>query len=154
MPQSYPNVNGHKHSWASIEIQVGTKKIRGCKAVSYKNTMEPGEVRGTGVQVLGRTRGDLKSEGSLELFLAEYQELIDELSADGTGFLEKSFDITVSYSEASSPIITDKLIGCRLKGGDKGFSQGTDALSVKCDLSIMYIIENGKHPISDPIGVS
>ncbi len=152
-PPVYPNVNGNKHSWASITLVVGTTSIRGCKGVAYKNTLEPGDVRGLGVQLLGRTRGDLKSEGSLELYLEEYNQLIAELGADGTGFLEKSFNIVVSYSEPNSAIITDKLIGCRLKGGDKGFSQGTDALTVKCDLSIMYIVENGLNPISDPAGV-
>jgi hypothetical protein len=153
-PPSYPNVNGNKHSWASIVLLIGTTRIRGFKAVNYKNAMEPGDVRGEGVQVIGRTRGELKSEGSLELYLEEYHQLIAALAADGTGYLEKGFEITVSYSEPGSAIITDRLIGCRLKGGDKGFSPGTDALSVKCDLSIMYVIENGVHPISDPQGVS
>jgi hypothetical protein len=153
-PPSYPNVNGNKHSWASIVLLINTTRIKGFKGINYKNTMEPGEVRGEGVQIIGRTRGELKSEGSLELYLEEYHQLIEALSADGTGYLEKSFEITVSYSEAGSAIITDRLIGCRVKGGDKGFSPGTDGLSVKCDLSIMFILENGKSPISDPQGVS
>lgn len=153
-PPVYPDVNGNKKSWASITLVVGTRRIRGCKAINYKTTLEPGEVRGEGVQLLGRTRGELKNEGSLELYLDEYQELINELSQGGTGYLEATFDAVVSHSEPNSPVITDTLVGCRLKGADKGFAQGTDASVVKCDLSIMFILENGQSPITDPLGVS
>lgn len=149
----YPLVNGNRYSWASIEIVINGLRFRGFKEISYSNGLEPGEMRGQGVQKLGRTRGELKPEASITIFLQEYMLLIAALAPTGEGYLETEFDITVSYSDRNQPIITDTLVGCRLKKPDRSASQGTDALAVKCDLDLMFVKENGLSPIVDPLGV-
>ena len=145
---SYPQVNGNRYSWASAEVTINGKRIRGIKEISYSNGLEPGEVRGTGPQKLGRTRGDLKPEASFTILKQEYYELIAAL---GEGYLEVEFDIVVQYSERNAPIITDEIKACRLKKPDHSYSQSTEAMVVKCDLDCMYVIENGIKPIFDMI---
>ena len=141
----YPMLNGVRFDWSSVEIKInGKPPIIGVKALSYKHTLDPGEVFGTSAQLLGRTRGQYKAEGSIELYKAEYHLLIAYL---GNGYLEKSFEITTHYDEAGL-VLTDNLKGVRLKGADNSHQQGNEALTVKSDLSIMYLIENGVAPLS------
>jgi len=149
----YPQVNGNRYSWASVEIAIGSLRFKGFKGIEYSNNLEPGEVRGTGPQKLGRTRGDLKPEASFEIYKQEYYLLIAALAVNGAGFMETEFGIVVSYSDRNQPIITDEIIGCRIKKPAHSGSQGTDAMVVKVDLDIMMVIENGLKPIFDMQGV-
>lgn len=146
----YPLINGFRHDWSSAEIKLAGTVVRGIKSLSYKPSSEPGEVFGTHAQKLGRTRGQLKFEASIELYLTEYEELKGSL---GDGYLEKSFSIVAQYSEEGQPVVTDELLGCRIKSPDKSFQSGSDALTVKLDLDVMLIIENGVKPLTNTLGV-
>ena len=148
---SYPSVNGIRYDWSSVEIDLGGKKYFGIKDISYKHSLEPGEVYGTHAQILGRTRGQYKSEASITLFKEEYSDLLEAL---GDGYMERSFDIIINYADANQSIVTDKVIGCRIKSADESHAQGTEALVVKLDLHVMMILEHGKKPINNMLGVS
>lgn len=141
----YPLINGHRYSYASIELDVSGRKFYGHKEISYNQDLEPGEVRGAHSQLLGRTKGDLKAEASLTTYLEEWQELLEAL---GDGYMESSFDIVVSYAEEGRPTTTDKLRGCRIKRVEESHSQGVDALAVKLDLHVLWVEFNGKKPLN------
>lgn len=146
----YPLINGVRFDYSSVEINVAGVVFGGVKSINYKWTLDPGEIRGTRSQVVGRTRGQYGAEGSLEMYKLEYEQLITLLSAGGSkGYAEVPFLINVGYSENVTDVMADQLIGCRLKSGENSGSEGNEALVVKCDLHIMRISENGKHPI-DP----
>jgi hypothetical protein len=150
MAIDYPGVNGNRYSWASVEILLPKgKRFRGIKALSAKDNLEPGEIRGTAAQLLGRTRGDYKAEASIELWKREADELI---AAFGDGFLEYEFDITANFADRNQPISTIKVLGCRIKGKDESYSMSTEGLAVKFDLSVMGILTNGLRPILNMIG--
>lgn len=148
---NYPLINGLRHDWSSIAIEVDGLKILGFKSLSYKHSLEPGEVRGTHPQVLGHTLGTYTAEGSIEMYLSEANELKKQL---GDGFLSKVFNVVAKYSpKKGDPVITDKLIGCRIKTSDKSFSQGNEPLAVKFDLFVMLLIEDGVKPLPVTLGV-
>jgi hypothetical protein len=150
MAIDYPAVNGNRFSWASVEIILPKgKRFRGIKAISAKDTLEPGEIRGTAAQLLGRTRGDYKAESSIEMWKREADEFIAAL---GNGFMEYEFDIPVSFSDRNQPVSTIKVLGCRIKGKDESYSMSTEGLAVKFDLSVMGIITNGYRPLLNMIG--
>jgi hypothetical protein len=147
----YPLINGLRHDWSSIQLVINeTIKPIGVKELSYKHSLEPGEVRGTHPQVLGHTLGTYSAEGSFTLYLEEYKEMIAQF---GEGFLATVFNLTINYSpKKGDPVITDKLIGCRIKAADKSYSQGNEPLAVKCDLFVMLLIENGIKPLPNTLG--
>lgn len=149
MTIAYPLINGHRFSFSSVEMTFGINKFIGVKSLNYKAMLEPAEVRGSRAQALGRTRGKYSCEGSVELYMQEWDELTTVLSAQGVGIYEATFDIKVAYAELpASPIVMDVLAGVRLKGGERALADGSDeAITVKADLSILYIIENGKLPM-------
>lgn len=141
---SYPRINGHVYSFASIEVSVGQKIFTGFTEITYTQTLEPGVFRGTRSEKLARTRGEHNVEGSFSLVKDEYQELIEEL---GEGYMEAAIEFTVNYSEVNSKLITDVLTGSRITSEEDSHSQGTDSLVVACDLDILLMSRNGVLPI-------
>lgn len=150
MAIEYPLVQGERHDFAQIEVEIdtpaGPKRFKGFKAINYKVALKPGEVRGTAARKLGRTRGEATEDGSLEMYLAEWDEL---RAALGDGYMRKSFNITVTYGADGVPVTTDSLEGCRIEEVDKSHSQGADGLVAKLTLNIMKILENGLDPIGE-----
>ncbi len=134
-------INGRRYSFASVKLKVAGREYVGVKEVSYNWKIERSKVRGANIQPLGMTRGEYDCEGSITFYKEEYDELIAAL---GNGYGEAVFDVSVTYADVGQPTVTDELRGCSLAGGEKSPSQGTDALEVKCDLSVSYILENGK----------
>lgn len=137
----FPLINGRRYSFASVILKINGRQVVGVKEVSYNWKIDRAKVRGTNIQPLGMTRGEYDCEGSLTFYKEDYDELIANL---GDGYGEAVFDIAVSYADVGQPTVTDELRGCSLGGAEKSPSQGTDALEVKCDLSITYILENGR----------
>lgn len=148
-PLVYPLINGMRHDYSSVEIKLNTLRFNGVKSITYRHSLDPGMLRGNRAGFIGRTRGSYTAEGSIELYRAEYETLIASLTLNPLlGYFEAQFDIEVSYSEAFSQLLTDKCIGCRLKSSEHSNSEGNDPSTVSCDLSIMYLLENGKFPVA------
>ncbi len=145
----YPLINGVRFDFSSVELNFDGTRFSGVKEISYKDGLEPGEVRGNRAQLIGRTRGTYSAEGSLTLFKSEFQQLISQIAIKGVGWAEASFDAVIIYSEASSPLIKDVLLGCRLKTAEDSGGEGGEPLVTKCDLHILAIKRNGVLPM-DP----
>lgn len=144
----YPLINGVRYDWSSVDIKIDGLIYGGVKEISYSNSLEPGKLRGNKAQFIGRTRGEYSAEASITLYRLEYHALIEALWAKG-GYMEVSFNIFASYSEAPpAPVITDHLLGCRIKKDDFSGSEGGDPQAVKLDLDLMMMLPNGREPIS------
>lgn len=159
-PIPYPLINGFRYDFSSVILTVDGIPFNGVKEITYKNTLKPGIVRGNRAQKIGRTRGTLDSEGSITLYKAEFTRLIEQLALKGAqtmggaGYMEVSFDISVSYAEFGGPTITDVIIGARLGDHEDTGTEGGEAIATKCMLDIMQInmgTANSSAPIS-PIG--
>lgn len=137
----YPLVNGVRYSFASIEFDVAGKVILGMKEIAYTETQEPGEIRGTSSQLLGRTAGDYGVESSCTMYREEWDDLLDTL---GEGYLRTVFDINVTYADEGAPTKTDKLVGCRIKSVEQSNSQGTEGLEVQLELHVMYLLRDNR----------
>lgn len=154
----YPDINGHRYSFASIEIDYAGLKIAGFKSINYSCSLEPGEMRGSSPIVLGRTRGNFSTDASCEMYRLEFDNLKERLAIIGApfiqGFMEVSFPIIVTYAEVSALNVTvDVLEGVRIKKCDFSNSQGNDASTVKLDLSLMNVVLNGVRPVSQPFPI-
>lgn len=143
-PIAYPLVNGHRHSYASVEIGLLGKIYRGVKSVDYADSLKPGKLYGTGPEVVGRTRGQYEPKASIELYRAEFENLLADLTAGGLGFGEVAFDITVTYGDESTPTTTtDTIEACRITDPSTAGTEGTDPTTVKLELDPLRILWNG-----------
>lgn len=140
----YPLINGHRFDWSAVQITIDGIPYTGVKSCSYKQTLTPGVVRGTRAQKTGRTRGQHESDGSFEFYKEDYQNIILALSANGTrGYMEVAFTAIVQYQTSALAVVTDTLAGCRLTSEEDSPGESSDALVVKCDVDIMYVLRNG-----------
>ena len=146
MPIEYPLINGDRYDFASIVFHINGDVVLGVKEISYKNSRERGELRGTSPQKLGRTRGTYKAEASATLFRREFDELIKKL---GDGYMEIVFPITISYANDEQPLVTDTIVGCTINEDDHSNSSGTDPTEVKLTFDPMYILLTGVAPIKN-----
>jgi hypothetical protein len=119
---SYPLVNGTRYDWSSAGFKMGGADEYGFKEISYTDTIDRGEVRGVGPQVIGHTRGEYKAEGSFVMLKEEFDAWV---AKTGDGWME-----TIAKVETNP-------------------SNGTDPLEVSCDLTVTYIIRNGKKPLAN-----
>ena len=145
---NYPDVNGVRTSYCSIELGIDGLKLVGVTAINYKETGEIPKIKGTSPKPVGRTRGMVDFEGDLEMLQEEWDELLVKLTRNGTiGYMEEAWPVSVTYAEPSQPskTKTDRLIGVRFHSAEKSNSEGADALSVKLQMSIMDIVWNNKY---------
>ena len=145
MAQKYPLINGVRHDYSSVEIMIKGARVFGVKDISYSSKLDPGKVTGTHAAILGRTRGQLTEEGSFTLYEAEWSDLLGAL---GNAFMEKGFHITVNYREDGQPMVTDRLIGCRLTSVEHSPASGSEPLTVKLSVHVMKITRNGLDPVN------
>lgn len=149
IPISYPLVNGHRYSFVSIEFSANGLVMRGVKSIDYGDKLTPGKMRGTGPNVIGRTRGEYDADCSVEMYRLEWENLKQTLGTGGVGFGETAWDITVTYGEVGQPVVTDTLEGCRITEARSGGSEGSDPTSVKLTIDLLRILWNGV-PIYTP----
>lgn len=148
-------VNGHVYSFTSIRTTFGSFKPSALKAISYSETLEPGIVMADSSLPIGMTRGEASCEASITFATRKaYQEWVDSVIAAGQAPYESFFTITCVYSETNiSPVITDTIMNCRLKGASIDAS-GTDAIEVPCELAVLgdgksFVLWNGKRMFAE-----
>ena len=147
----YPLVNGTAYGYAKCEIRAGTKRFRRTKSVNYSDSLEPGMGRGTSVAKEIRTTGVYDAEGDIEIYRDDWTLLKTELGGDG--YMETEFQVVISYQAKNQPMMTDTLVGCRIKKVARGGEDGNaDPLTVKLDLDIMLIKDNNQVPVKGMVG--
>jgi hypothetical protein len=162
-------VNGQFFDFTCLQLRLNKATSRGSQsgpssgldviefnAISYSQRLTPEFVRGAHAQPVGRTRGLYEAGGSITLYKAAAAALIKHL---GPGYMEREFDLTLSYGNQprgfdSGPgsgsafgndlvLVTDELLGCRIKNDANSHSVGARALESRLELSIMRLKLNG-----------
>ena len=140
-----PLINGFRYQFSNIEIDIDGDIITEVQSIDYEHGLEGTKTRGTGsVYATGETTGEYDSSGKIELPKHVAAALRAKL---GKGYLRKRFPITVSYADEGQPVITDRLIGCRISKEGNSHSNGTDGLKESLDMSIMRVQLNGVDPV-------
>lgn len=176
MPIVYPQINGARATHADLALlitpspnlgAIGSGQLAaqaaiptnpvpiaavGVKSVNWKHGLKPGDVYGTAVGPISRTRGKYMREASIELYVDEAAAVRTQLAgAFPNGWMEVYFTLTIAYLLSSSGSLQSVgILGCKWADGDTSSSAGSEeALTVKIDLSPMVILENGAWPTLD-----
>lgn len=140
-------INGRMYDYSSIEIQVDGNAYGLIKSISYSAKREIGKARGNSPVRRGKTRGTYDAEGSLEMYKSG-DGGFDQLIANfGDNWMEKEFDVVVSYGNNGEPVTTDTLRVCEFSGDEASPAEGSDAITRKLTLDITGILVNGKQPM-------
>lgn len=115
--------NSREYEWADICVVMAGRPVTGFRAVKYSSKQEKEAVYAKGNKPHGLQRGNKSYEGSIGLLQSEYEAL---RQAGGGDVLDISFDIVVSYGNASKgdTIVTDILVGAEFTEDNTEWKQG------------------------------
>jgi hypothetical protein len=149
----YPAINGVRCDFSSITFRANGAPIPGVTEINYSQELKGGEVRGTPIQVIGYTPGQLKCKADFTMLQLEWNLLVPVLAllASGTplsGYMQARFDLLIQYQlPQSSVIIQDVIRGCKVASHEMSNKLGSDALCEKVELEPFYILKNNVAPV-------
>lgn len=129
MTAPVPLINGHRYSFASVEVAaiIGGRKAQifpDIYNIKYNDKLNISYVRGTSRVPIGSTAGTWEGEASI--LIGKSSATAMKLIA-GPGWLGVSFNIIVSYADVGE-IFTLDTLSCRISGCDDDHSEGPDGL--------------------------
>lgn len=147
MALNYPDINGHRYQWASVETSFGKNITKALKSITYGDELTVGDVRGNSVKRMGRTRGVQKPTAKATFYKAEFDQLVKD---QGDGFGEKPFNVTLAYADTGQPTQTDTLVGVRITKYEVKGEEGENAIEVDVDLDPMDVLIGGNSIAAQP----
>jgi hypothetical protein len=141
-------INRKAYDFTCVELHAKNKRYLGISAINYEHGLEPKRSKGTHSQDLGRSTGDYSTAGSLTIDKQDAELIRADL---GDGYMEEEFFIVVNYAKTGMPVITDELLGVRIKKESDAHSKGGDTLSETWELDILEVVKNGKHAVKAPL---
>lgn len=153
-PIQFPLINGVRHSFSSIELKFSSTTPAlvvvtvGVKSINYSRTRNRTMVRGNHPDPLAKTRGENEYKGDIEVYIAEFHQLMTGL---GAGYGDVPFQVFVTYTENGFDTIADVLNGCTIDTTDASNSQGTDPTARKFELNPIKILFNGVDDLKVPL---
>ena len=151
-PLQYPLINGVKHDFSSIELQLVGQIFVGFRSINYNRTRTRTMVYGNSPDPLAKTEGVNAYTCDCEIYLAEWNYLqgllinaasqagIPNGASPGSGYGDVLFQVVVTYSSLGFDTITDVLNGCSLDSMEVSQSQGPDPLVRKFNLNPLKIL--------------
>jgi hypothetical protein len=147
---AYPIFDGIAPSWADVQMEISATgapllKMEDFKAINSASAIDVGEQRGaTGGRVKKRTTGAEKLTSGATIYQSGFLQLLDMLSniapkrGDECVISLVHFNLVYRWTPLTdSNIYEIRLGGCRLIGDDSKTTEGTDADTVECVLSII-----------------
>ena len=147
----YPLVNGVRHSFTSIELNLAGLIFRGFKSINYSRNRSRAMPYGNSPDPLGKTRGKNEYKADCELYLAEWHVFQQTLISLGSGYGDQPFFVLVTYGENWFDTIQDQLLGCTLDTTDASNSEGTDPTVRKSELNPIKVLFNGQDDLATPL---
>jgi len=144
-PIRYPLVNGEYPDFAALALDfTGFRLPGGLEELNFEDGLEPGEIRGNSMQLIGRTPGTYKATADFSCFVPQMDEVCAILDRRG-GLYVATANIT-AIVERGSITSTVEILGCRVKKLSAAFKSGNEGLMQKAELHVLGIVRNGKLP--------
>lgn len=132
-----PTINGHRYSYASLQVVINGVAYEGLKSLHYSSALEPGIIYGSDPWKVGRTPGKVEHTCEFECYRREWTSIMAGLGQD---FGRATFDIHVQYAEKGDEGVTQDLIAlCRVTKVEMANEDGTDASTVAVTIDPMDI---------------
>ena len=134
-----PLVNGKRHSWASIRVNVLGRTVEGISAISYSDKVEKANNYGVGNMPVSRGRGNYEAEATITLFAYEVDAI--QKSIPGKRLDEiPAFDISVTYlAEGNDKIVNHVIRNCEFQSNKRDVKQNDTNIEIDLDLIVSHI---------------
>ncbi len=135
-----PLINGQRHSWSSIEVNILDRIVTGITAVSYDDSLAKENHYGAGDMPVHRGRGKYEAKASITLYNYEV-EAIQAAVGRGNRLQDVApFDVVVSFlDDATNDVVTHVIRNCEFSTNTRSMSQGDTKIDVALDLICSHI---------------
>jgi hypothetical protein len=133
-----PLINGINYSWANVQIVLFGVPVVGITKIAYKRKQKKENNYGFGSQPVSRGYGNEEYEGSIELYVDEWQRII-AASPNRNPNLIPPFDIQVLFSGQGVQTNKHILRSVEFMEDDFDAKQGDTKLNVSIPLIIGLI---------------
>lgn len=134
-----PLINGQRHSWSSIEVNLLDRIVTGITSISYDDTEMKENHYGAGNMPVHRGRGKYEANASLTLYNYEVEAIQAALPRGKRLMDSPPFDIKVSFLDETDAIVTHVIRNCEFKSNNRNMSQGDTKIEVSLDLIVSHI---------------
>ncbi|CAM1361503.1 conserved hypothetical protein [Tenacibaculum litopenaei] len=134
-----PLVNGHRHGWSSVEVNILDRIVTGITAISYDDAQVKENHYGAGDMPVFRGRGKYEAKASITLYAFEVESIQQALPKGKRLQDVPLFDIKVSFLDNSSNVITHVIRNCEFKTNKRDMKQGDSKVEVQLDLIVSHI---------------
>jgi hypothetical protein len=135
-----PLINGVRHSWASIRLNILGLSIQGLVSINYGSQTMIENHYGAGQLPVDRGEGNYQASASLTLRKYEVERIYSALPPGSQLSDIPPFDIPVIFTQKGSDAqVKNILRNVQFTGDNRSFSQGQTALDVELPLVISHI---------------
>ncbi|TNE29202.1 MAG: hypothetical protein EP346_06990 [Bacteroidetes bacterium] len=142
MANQVPLINGTRHSWASVEMNILGRVVTGITAFSYKKTQNKTNIYGAGDEVVARGRGNKEYEGSITLLKYEADAIRDALPKGKELTDIAPFPIVASYITEGDTMRTDVVRFCEFIEENTDVKQGDTSIEEVFPLIVGKVSKN------------
>lgn len=136
-------INGKDYDFSDVQIMTPAGVLNCEVNISYNDEAGLEETYDAKGKVRGRIKKNYKASGSLELPLAEGNQLVKNL---GSNFMRTPFSIVAAYANDGGGTVVDNLVDCVIVKNDIS-GQQENKVTKKFDLSIKEIQWDGVVPV-------
>jgi hypothetical protein len=134
-----PLINGTAYSWSQIKFLLFNVPIAGVHAISYSDEQEIQDNHGAGRRVVSRGYGQIKTEASITLDMAEV-EALQKASPTGNIMDIPEFDMQVSFLPVGGVIATHTLKNVKFKKNVRTVQRNDMEVPVEIPLAVSEIL--------------
>lgn len=136
-----PLINGQRHSWASIRMNLLGRDVSGVVAIDYDDKQEKANIYGAGTKPVARGKG--KYEATAKITLHAYEvDAIQATLEPGKHLVDiKPFDVIVKFDDEDTddPVITHVIRNAEFMSNKRSNKQGDTGMEVELELIISHI---------------
>lgn len=133
-----PLINGIRHSWGDIKLNLLGRTVSGITAIAYDDKTEKKNGYGAGNMPTDRGYGNYEATAKITLKRYEVQAIQTALAGKRLQDIAP-FDITVAYLNAADKIVTDVIRNVEFTNNKRDVKQADSDMVVELDLIVSHI---------------
>lgn len=140
MSNNIPLINGIRHSWGSVRVNLLGRTVTGITAIKYDDKVE--KVNNYGAGNMPVSRGYGKYEASASITLHSYEiDAIQRVLGPGKRIQDiPPFDIVVSYlADNTDQVVTHVLRNCEFTSNKREVKSGDTVIEAEFELILSHI---------------
>lgn len=140
MSQIIPLVNGTRHTWASIRMNILGRTVDGVVAIKYSDKTNKTNNYGAGNKPVSRGKGNYEAEASITLYAYEVVAIQRALGPNKNLADILPFDVPVTYlAEGDETPVTDVIRNVEFLDNIRDMKQGDTKIEVPLNLICSHI---------------